>query len=147
MATRWWKKLWRCWRFWRFVLTECTNVTHTHTHLYAPTIHCGESALWGKSVRLSWSLWGKYTHTYKWYIVGKVHCGENLCVVVAIVRKSSFPHNANFIFPQCNVLMCVTHYSERRVLTAIRRPAYWYTDQWRTCPRITHAHTIYRPCT
>ena len=38
--------------------------THTHTHLYVPTIHCGESALWGKSVRPSWSLWGTYTHTH-----------------------------------------------------------------------------------
>jgi len=61
--------------------------THTHTHLYVPTIHCGESALWGKCVRPSWSLWGTYTHTYRWYIVGKVHCGENLCVLVCVVGK------------------------------------------------------------
>ena len=39
--------------------------THTHTHLYVPTIHSGESALWGKCVRPSWSLWGTYTHTYR----------------------------------------------------------------------------------
>ena len=47
------------------------TLIHTHkltepaiqTHLYVPTIHCGESALWGKSVRPSWSLWGTYTHT------------------------------------------------------------------------------------
>ena len=35
-----------------------------HTHIYVPTIHCGESALWGKSVRPSWSLWGTYTDTH-----------------------------------------------------------------------------------
>jgi len=38
---------------------------HRQTHLYVPTIHCGESALWGKSVRPSWSLWGKYTDTVR----------------------------------------------------------------------------------
>jgi len=135
-----------------------------NVHTYVQMIHCGESALWGK-----------YTHTYKryimgkvhcgenlcilvvvvgkihtyenWYIVGKVHCGENLCVLVGVVGKISFPHNANFISPQCNVLICVTHYSERRMLKAIRRSAYRYTDQSRTCPRITHARTMYGPCT
>ena len=34
-------------------------------HTYVQIIHCGESALWGKSVLPRWSLWGKYTHTYK----------------------------------------------------------------------------------
>ena len=139
---------------------------HTHTYKWYTVgkVHCGENlcllighcgenthictnnTLWGKSVRPSWSLWRKNTHTHKWYIVGKVHCGENLCIVVAVVRKSSFPHNANFIFPQCNVFMFVTHYSERRILLAIQRPAYRYTDQSRTCSGNTHAHTIYRQC-
>jgi len=80
-------------------------------------IHCGESALWGKSVRPSWSLWGTYTHKYKWYIVGKVHCGENMCVVVAVVRKSSFPHNANFIFPHFPTLCCCCVSSQSRSVT------------------------------
>jgi len=35
-------------------------VVWSSTHLYVPTIHCGESALWGKCVRPSWSLWGTY---------------------------------------------------------------------------------------
>jgi len=91
------------------------SYTHAHTHLYVQTIHCGESALWGKSVRLSWRR------------------GENFV-----------SPQCKFISPQCNVLMCVTLYSERRILIAI--PAYRYTDQSHTCSRITHAHTIYRPC-
>ena len=66
--------------------------THTHTHLYVPTIHCGESALWGKFVRPSWSLWGTYTHTYKWYIVGKVHCGENPWVLVGRCGERTHRH-------------------------------------------------------
>ena len=54
--------------------------THTHTHTYVPTIHCGESALWGKSVRPSWSLWGTYTHTH-----------THTCVVVAplVIRAAA----------------------------------------------------------
>jgi len=38
----------------RTTVASTTTSTHTHTH----------------------------TYTYKWYIVGKVHCGENLCIVV-----------------------------------------------------------------
>ena len=43
----------------RFVTYEHT---HTYTHLYVQTIHCGESALWGKSVRPSWRCGEKNTH-------------------------------------------------------------------------------------
>jgi len=36
----------------------------THIRTYVQVIHCGKTALWGKYVRPSWSLWGKYTHTH-----------------------------------------------------------------------------------
>jgi len=47
---------------------QYTARPHTDTHtltvyLYVPTIHCAESALWGKCVRPSWSLWVTYTCT------------------------------------------------------------------------------------
>ena len=101
---------------------RCGENTHIRTN---DTLW--ESALWGKSVPSSWSLWENThicTNNTLW---GKCIVRKNLCVVVAVVRKISFPHNTNFIFPQCNVLMCVTHYSERRILIAMRRPAYRYT--------------------
>jgi len=90
----------------------------------------------------------RHTYTYQRYIVGKVHCGENLCVLVGVVGK-------NFVSPQCKfyflTVQCfdVRHslgYSERRILKTIRRTAYRYTDQSHTCSRITHERTIYRPC-
>jgi len=100
------------------LLGRCGENTHIP---YVQTIHCRESALWGKSVRPSWSLWGKHTHTvhanytlcgkcivgkicesslvvvvkihthctYKLYIVGKVHCGENLCVLVGCCGENT----------------------------------------------------------
>ena len=40
-------------------------------------------------MRPSWSLSGKYTHMYKQYIVGKVHCGENACVLVGRCEENT----------------------------------------------------------
>ena len=54
-------------------------------HLYAQMIHCGESALWGKSVRVCVLVGrcGENTHIrINDTLWGKVHCGENLCVLV-----------------------------------------------------------------
>jgi len=46
-----------------------TGGTHTHTHTH--------------------------TYTYKRYIVGKVHCGENPCVLVGVVGKIHTPLRTN----------------------------------------------------
>ena len=37
-----------------------------------------------------------HTYTYKRYIVGKVHCGENLCVLVGVVGKKH-THNVELL--------------------------------------------------
>jgi len=34
-------------------------------------------------------LWGKYTHTYQRYIVGKVHCGKNACILVGRCEENT----------------------------------------------------------
>jgi len=65
-------------------------------HTYVKMIHCGESALWGKSVRPIVGVVGKI-HTYVQMIhCGKVRCGENLCILVGVVGK-------NFVSPQCKL--------------------------------------------
>jgi len=64
-------------------------------------IHCGESALWGNCVHPSWLLWGKYTHTYKQHIVGKVHCGENQCVIVGRYGENTHIRTNDTLWGNC----------------------------------------------
>jgi len=72
-----------------------------NVHTYVQMIHCGESALWGKSVRPSWLLWGTYTHTYQRYIVGKVHCGENACVLVGHCGERTHIRTNDTLWGKC----------------------------------------------
>ena len=116
-------------------------------HTYVQMIHCGESALWGKSVRPIVGVVGKI-HTY----VQMIHCGESALWGKSVHpswccgEKFRFP-TRQILFPHSAMFWCASLTSERRILKAIRRTAYRYTDQSHTCSRITHARTIYRSCT
>jgi len=63
--------------------------SHTPTHLYVPTIHCGESALWEKSVRPSWSLWGTYTHTHTHTLMTSVRGMLETTVLTSMTPEKS----------------------------------------------------------
>jgi len=66
-------------------------------HTYVKMIHCGESALWGKSVRPIVGVVGKI-HTY----VQMIHCGES-----ALWGKSVHPSwrcGEKFRFPTMQII-------------------------------------------
>ena len=128
------------------LINNASPFTYTHTHLYVPTIHCGESALWEKCVRPSWSLWGTYTHTSRWYIVGKVQCGENACVLVGRCGERTPTHtcthfgnvinlhsavvvNASNALTFYHAMLCKRGFSRRTVCPSV-------------CPCVCHVRTF-----
>jgi len=89
-------------------------------------IHCGESALWGKSVRPS-GVVGKI-HTY----VQTTHCGENLYVLVGVVGKT---HTHTETYRQTHRLTDTQSYRQltRHHVTTIRYDTQVFNVQPKNC--------------
>ena len=71
-------------QFWWGNRGSLSFFTHTHTHLYVSTIHCGESALWGKSVRPSWRCGEKFRFPTMQILLP--HSAMFWCASLTIVR-------------------------------------------------------------